>query len=169
MLWCKVRRMALARHLFVELACVALCVALATAVPARALAEDRAAFARDKLTLQLRDARAERASSTRLWPLLTLGLGVSAVLTGTVVGSAHALGCEHGCSAPPWVSVVVVVGAAVGSAGAIWLLKVNADIREEDVRIDRLDRDLELQQRAENERRMMGPAPRPLFTLRLAF
>lgn len=105
----------------------------------------------------------------RLWPIVTLSAGVSAVVVGTVFGAAKAASCDGDCGTLPWVSAAVVIGAAVGSAGAVWLLLTNRDMRELDSKIERLRRDIERSERSSLLRREQALAPRPLLHVRLSF
>ncbi|HEX2677670.1 MAG TPA: hypothetical protein VHM19_13555 [Polyangiales bacterium] len=123
------------------------CALALSSLPARAQdvrAQEASADAVARLERELREARADRASTTRLWPLLTLGIGIGALLAGTIVGADEALSCDHTCHAPPWVSVAVVGGAAVATGGLIWLQWTNASIRVEDTRVRRLEDELDI-------------------------
>jgi hypothetical protein len=150
----------LARACLISCLC---CFALGVA-PALARAQD-ADFGARKLELQLRDARAERDATTRLWPRLVVAVGATSMLVGTVVGVSEALSCDRACDAPPWIGAAVVAGAAVAVAGTVWWIRVDRDLRELDLRVKRLEDDLE-HARPQQAQRAALLAPRPWLTLR---
>jgi hypothetical protein len=101
------------------------------------------AGSRRALSAELVQLQRERTETTNLWPWLTVGAGVTAVVVATAVGAAKTFSCDPGCEAPPWVGLVAVVGATVGTAGAIWLVRVDHDIRELELQKRKVETDLQ--------------------------
>jgi hypothetical protein len=101
---------------------------------------------RAELEKQLQAVTREREESSNLLPWLTIGLGIASVVTGTTTGVVSSFGCkpdEGGCDAPPWAALAVVVGAAISTAGAIWLVRTNEGIAELELKKNQLKYDLD--------------------------
>ncbi len=100
---------------------------------------------RNALEKRLHDLEAERAGWTNFWPWLVVGTGAAAVLTGTLVGVESTFRCEPDttCAAPPWATLFVVAGVAIGTAGTLWLVRTDAGIRELEIQTQRVRMDLE--------------------------
>jgi hypothetical protein len=127
---------------------------------------------RAELERRLHELELERAHWTNLWPWVTVATGAGAVLLGTIVGAAAAFDCEPDttCAAAPWATLIVVVGAAVGTAGAIWLVRTDAGIRELEIQTRRVRADLEQLEHARIRRdRGVATLASPPLTLRLSF
>jgi hypothetical protein len=93
------------------------------------------------LHVQLQQLESERANLW--WPRLVVGAGLGASVLAAGVGAGHALACDGKCSTPPWVSLVVVVGAAVGVLGTIWLLRTELDVKQLELRKHHIEDELE--------------------------
>jgi hypothetical protein len=117
---------------------------------------------------QLSQLREERSETTNLWPWLAVGAGASAVLVATVVGTAKTFSCDEGCEAPPWVGLVAVVGATIGTVGAIWLVRVDRQITEIELQQRKVQGDLQLLEHA-RLRRERGTRAAPAASLRWTF
>jgi hypothetical protein len=63
----------------------------------------------------------ERAESSTVLPWLTLATGLAAVAVGASLGIGQVLDCNDSCSMPFWPSWLLVGGAAVATAGIVWL------------------------------------------------
>jgi hypothetical protein len=100
---------------------------------------------RGTLEKRLHDLETERAHWTNFWPWLVVGTGAGMVLTGAVVGAESTFSCEPdtACQAPPWATLVVVIGVAIGTVGTIWLVRTDAGIRELEIQTKRVRMDLE--------------------------
>jgi hypothetical protein len=100
---------------------------------------------RAALEQRLHELERERAHWTNFWPWLVVGTGATMVLTGTIMGVARAFSCEENtkCSSPPWATLIVVVGAAVGSVGGVWLVATDNGIRELEIQTNRVRMDIE--------------------------
>lgn len=85
--------------------------------------------------------RDEQASTTTLWPVLTIALGVAAVATAATAGAVEALSCNDTCHADGWQGITVMGGAAVATAGVVWLRWTHDDLRELASRRYRLERE----------------------------
>jgi hypothetical protein len=120
-----------------------LAVAMLSLFTAGVRADAASDFARHKLDLQLREARAERDATPRLWPILTFAVGAVAVVTGSVFGAANALGCDGRCPTQPWASLAAVSGALVGTVGAVWWVRTEHELWQLDLRIRRLEQELQ--------------------------
>jgi hypothetical protein len=124
----------------------------------------------EKLRLRLREADAERAHSSNLLPWLTVGIGAGTVVVSALAGAIHALGCDPGCSTPNWVALIVVAGGAVGTLGAIWLIRTDESLRELDSRRYQLRQELEQYELSSRHRdRESARNGGPTFNLRLSF
>jgi hypothetical protein len=127
---------------------------------------------RAELERRLHELEQERAHWTNFWPWLTVGTGATAVLLGTAVGVGAAFDCKPDttCAAPPWATLIVVVGAAIGTAGAIWLVRTDAGISELDIQTKRVRSDLEQLNRAQLRRdRGFATLDSPPLNLRASF
>jgi hypothetical protein len=127
---------------------------------------------RAELERRLHELEQERAHWTNLWPWVTVGTGATAVLLGTVVGAAAAFDCEPDttCAAAPWATLIVVVGAAIGTVGAIWLVRTDAGIRELEVQTQRVRADLEqLEHGRVRRNRGFAALDSPPLRLRMSF
>jgi hypothetical protein len=93
------------------------------------------------LHVQLQQLESERANLW--WPRLVVGAGLGASVLAAGVGAGHAFACDGECSTPPWVSLVVVVGAAVGVLGSIWLLRTEVDVARVELRKHHIEYELE--------------------------
>jgi hypothetical protein len=124
---------------------------------------------RAELERRLKVLELERAHWTNFWPWFAVATGAGVTLTGTIVGVASTFSCEPEttCAAPPWATLVVVVGAAIGTAGAIWLLRTDAGIRELEIQTQRVRMDLEQLDHA--QLRSRGFAKQSAFNVRLSF
>jgi hypothetical protein len=111
-------------------------------------APSRAGPPLDKVREALKRVEDERASTTHFWPWLAVGVGVGASVGSAAYGAIYAIDCDSDCSAPTWVSLVVVAGAAVAALSMIWLVRTDEDIRELESRKYHLERDLERLSRA---------------------
>lgn len=111
-------------------------------VPAPTVAN---AGGRAELERRLHELEYERAHWTNFWPWLVVGTGIGVTALGTVVGVGAAFSCEQGttCAAPPWATLFVVVGVAIGAAGSLWLVRTDAGIRELEIQTQRVRTDLE--------------------------
>jgi hypothetical protein len=83
----------------------------------------------------------EQDSVTRLWPVLTIALGITAVVVGATSGAIDAFRCDGSCQGGAWQGVTVVAGSAVATGGVVWLRWTNDDARELDTRRYRLERE----------------------------
>lgn len=124
------------------------------------------------LERRLHELETERAHWTNFWPWLVVGTGSGIVLTGAAVGAERTFSCEPdtACQAPPWATLAVVIGVAIGTVGAIWLVRTDAGIRELEIQTKRVRMDLEQldHTRLVRDRGFAKLAPAP-FNLRLAF
>jgi hypothetical protein len=101
---------------------------------------------RAELQKQLQALEREREDTTNLWPWLTVGLGVTTVLAGTIAGVANSFACgpdEAGCHSPPWGEAAVVAGALIGTLGAIWLVNTDRGIAELELKKTQLKYDMD--------------------------
>ena len=114
--------------------------------------------------LQLQALEAERANPW--WPRLTVAAGLGAALLATTVGAINTFDCEAACSAPTWVSLVVVVGAAVGVLGSIWLVRTDTDLSQVELRRRHLEYELERWEHTALERQRASAKLAPQLTLR---
>jgi hypothetical protein len=121
----------------------------ASEVAAPSAADAGNAERRAEIERSLAELRDEEGSAPRLWPIVTITLGVTAVLLAATSGAASAISCDDSCSAGAWQGPTVVGGAAVTTLGILWLRWTDADLREIDTARSRL----------ETERERLGPAP----------
>jgi hypothetical protein len=155
------------------LVCVVGLACLTVLVPQRALAQEAvtpaaavsapaASASGSGLQLELDAVVAEREATTRLWPGLMLGTGVLGVVAGATAGIGYIHGCDGGCSVPAWVAIAVVTGAGLATGGAIWLVQVNHDLAQLDMKASMLRLELErYRERSALDRRELahGHAP----------
>jgi hypothetical protein len=120
------------------------------------------------LKVQLQVAEAERDSTNPLWPRLAVGAGLGASLLATAVGAAYALDCDGECSAPTWVSFVVVAGAAVGVLSTIWLIRTDSDRAQLELRKRHIEYELERWNQAALQRQRWHAQTGPQLSLRFA-
>ena len=86
----------------------------------------QAAALRAKLT----SVNEEREDSSTLLPWLVLATGIAAVAVGTTIGIVRTLDCDDSCTSPFWPSWLLVGGAAVSTAGLVWLQLAREDQAE---------------------------------------
>jgi hypothetical protein len=100
---------------------------------------------RAQLELKLHELEQERAHWTNFWPWAVVGTGIGVTALGTVVGVGAAFDCEPNttCAAPPWATLFVVVGVAIGTAGSLWLLRTDSGIRQLELQTQRVRMDLD--------------------------
>ena len=100
---------------------------------------------RAELERKLHELEQERAHWTNFWPWVVVGTGIGMTALGTVVGVGAAFDCEPDttCAAPPWATLFVVVGVAIGTAGSLWLLRTDAGIRQLELQTQRVRMDLD--------------------------
>jgi hypothetical protein len=116
-----------------------------------------------ELRTQLQRESAQHVNN--LWPWLTLGAGVGAVLVGTIGGAGYVLACDGECGTTPWVSVLVVAGAGVATLGTIWLLRINHDNAQVESRTHRLERELDRLDHATGPRNRSQARAAPILSL----
>ena len=133
-------------------------------------AEQPTAVRGNALMLELHATQAERAAETHLWPALLLGVGAGSVAAGTVVAVSGVLACRGSCLSAGWVSLAIVAGVALTTAGAIWWIRVDHDIAQLDAKKSMLRSEAELSSlRSSMQRRELAlGAGAPLVTLRFA-
>lgn len=136
-----------------------------TAKPARAAPR----LAPDKLRLELKQVEDERAHSSDLLPWVTVGVGAGTVLVSALAGAVHTLRCDPGCATPNWVAFAVVAGSLVGTVGALWLIRTDADLRELDSRRYQLQEELHQYELARLRRDPTLARSNGAFSLRFAF
>lgn len=117
-----------------------------TIAPAESRAATRTARAGDAMRLgqierELALVRDEQDATTKLWPILTIAVGVAAMVTGATAGAIEALSCDDPCHSAGWQGAAVIAGTAVTTAGIVWLRWTGADTRELDSRRYRLERE----------------------------
>jgi hypothetical protein len=122
----------------------------------------------EKLRLQLQQVIAERENASRFFPWLTFGVGYGATLFAAAYGATYALTCDSNCSAPNWISLVVVVGGLVGTLGSLWVLRANQHVEHIDSRRFQLEQELQQHERATLQRQRLSANGQPQFTLRFA-
>jgi hypothetical protein len=117
------------------------------------------------LHVQLQQLESERANLW--WPRLVVGAGFGASVLAAGVGAGYALACDGECSTPTWVSLVVVVGAAVGVLGTIWLLRTEVDVKQLELRKHHIEYELENHGALQREhvRAQIGPQLSVRFAL----
>ncbi len=123
----------------------------------------------ERLEAELARVHARRAHKTNLWPWLLTGTGAGYVLLGTMVNAAIALDCDAHCPAPAWSTLLVLVGAALGTAGAVWLVRTDHTIAQLESEAHQLERELDRYRARGPERAVLASGGRPAFSLRLAF
>lgn len=103
------------------------------------------AGSRAELERQLHELEQERVHWTNFWPWLTVGTGAATVVLGSAMGVGAAFDCKPNttCAAAPWATLIVVVGAAIGTAGAIWLVRTDDEIRQLEIQTQRVRSDLD--------------------------
>ncbi len=134
-------------------------------------AAEASAGGKAQLQKRLQDIEDERASTSNLLPWITVGTGAAVVLMSAIAGIVYPLDCdrEPGCQAPAWPSLTVMIGAAVGTAGTIWLLRTDADIRELELKRDQLKLELQSFDYAYKRRAGIAGGSSPQLTMRMAF
>lgn len=113
----------------------------------------------------------ERAKTSNLWPWVTVATGATAVFAGTLIGVVSAFGCTPNtlCAAPPISPLIVVVGAGIGTAGAIWLVRIDDDIRDIELKKTKIQNDLELLDRASLRSRGIATLGTPTLQFSASF
>ncbi|HMI90914.1 MAG TPA: hypothetical protein VK509_06095, partial [Polyangiales bacterium] len=101
-----------------------------------------------------REAALERALSGarqderdgHLWvPWAMTGTGVASVAAGLLIGALPTAACDDSCGRPFWPAWLVVGGAALATAGTIWLVINDHDQAELRFRRERIQQQLELE------------------------
>jgi hypothetical protein len=143
----------------------------ATEAPARLqlTAADVVGSKHAALQAQLVRVDVRRARLTRVWPLLLVGAGALAVFGGGGIAAAESLACDGRCAVPPWTEFAVVIGAAMASGGAAWLVRVNHTLRQLDLEQHYLQDQLERAQSRSAAQRWLSAGARPALSLRLHF
>ena len=118
------------------------------------------------LEAQLHSLEAERANP--LWPRLAVGAGLGASVLAAGVGAAWTFGCDGECSTPTWVSLVVVVGAAVGVLGSIWWMRTDTDRSRLELRKHHIEYELERWNQAALQRQGWRAQTGPQLSMRFA-
>jgi hypothetical protein len=127
---------------------------------------------RAEIEKRIRALALEREDTTNLLPWLTVILGAATVLAGTVTGVASAFECkpdEAGCESPPWAEFAVVLGIAIGSAGAVWLVRTDRGIAELELKRTKLQYDLDRLEAGRARRSGLARAPASQLRLKLEF
>jgi hypothetical protein len=96
---------------------------------------------RAQIENELAGVTEDAASTTRLWPVLTLATGVAAIAVGATGGAVEALACDGSCRTAAWQGPTILAGAAVATLGILWLRWTQADLDELDSRRYRLERE----------------------------
>lgn len=124
---------------------------------------------RAELERRLRELEDDRTSNFLPW--LVVATGATAVVVGAGVGVASAFDCEPNteCSAPPWATLFVVAGTAVGSLGAVWLVRANASIAEFELKKHQIKLDLEQLDRAHDRRAGLARSGSTALNVRVSF
>jgi hypothetical protein len=102
-------------------------------------------------------------------PWITVGVGAGTVLVSAIAGAVHTLSCDPGCDTPNWVAFAVVAGSVVGTLGAIWLIRTDADLRELDSRRYQLQEELHQYELARARRDPTLVRNTGTFSLRFTF
>ena len=106
------------------------------------------------LERMLRSAKQEERDSTSWVPWAMTGTGVAAVAIGLLAGAIPTATCDDSCQRPFWTAWVLVGGAALTTAGSIWLVIDHGE--EAELRYRRL----RLEQQLEHERWNLQPVSR---------
>jgi hypothetical protein len=126
---------------------------------------------RAQLEQRLHELEHERAHWTNFWPWFVVGTGATLVLTGTIMGVARTFSCEQDtkCSSPPWATLIVVLGAGIGSVGGVWLVATDNGIRELEIQTNRVRRDIEQLDHAQLRHREVAKLDAPALNLHFSF
>ena len=95
------------------------------------------------LERELRVAQHEERDAVSWIPWVMMGTGAAAVATGLLGGALPVAACDDSCPRTNWTAVVLVGGAALATAGSIWLLLAHRDEAELRLRRERLEQQLD--------------------------
>jgi len=105
-----------------------------------------AAYVRNRaaaLERALRSAQQDERDA-RIWlPWAMAGTGVAVLATGLLIGALPTAACDDSCERPFWPAGLVVGGAALATAGTMWLVIHDHDQAELKFRRERIEQQLE--------------------------
>lgn len=132
-------------------------------------ASDKHDIGASRLEGELHKVEDERASYSRFWPWLTVGVGAAVTLGSAAVGAGYVYGCDGDCSTPSAIGIGVVAGTFIATIGAIWVVHANADVRELDSKRYQLEQELDRIRFSANLPNKSELRRSELFSMRFAF